>query len=45
MTKQVYISKRKQLINNILTARRCKLNSVARRFQAELANLRMDCVA
>lgn len=45
MTQQVYIAKRKQLIANILTARRCKLHQVARRFQIELSNLRMEVLA
>jgi hypothetical protein len=45
MSKSVYTSKRRQLLSNILTARRCKLDMVARRFQIELASVRIAAVA
>jgi hypothetical protein len=45
MSHIIYRSKRRELLANIMTAKRCKLSSVARRFQYELADLRVRAMA
>ena len=45
MSYSVYKARRRQILNGIMSARRCKLPVIVRRYQNELINLRIAAIA